>query len=225
MASTISCTNVEIEKIRARVKINDYIIETPYVKSISVNKSRSSNIGTFSATIELPVNVNIGTTSGQVEIYAGTKNNYLKRRIFTGVIRQVVANPCPGKPNYMLLNISGRDMMYKLENKKFSRRIKSDGPGVFVVIEGSRGARPSSVWSIDKRIRSGSNKYTGDSPALYPKEPNELIKGPSMAPSHTWLGPLSEIVPEPGKTAAGLNIHDHSSQNKGGPAFGSYSIS
>lgn len=222
----INCTNIEVEKIRARVVINDYIVETPYVKSFSINKSRTTNIGTFSCTLEIPANANIGYSSGTIEIYAGTEANYMSLRRFTGVIRQITPNPAPGKPNYMLLSISGRDIMYKLENKKFSRRIPSDGPGIFVTIEGSKSQRPSSVWASDRRVKTGQVTYTNPTPDPGRTEHNSLIKTSDYSKSTgDWMGRPSEIVPEPGggNGSGGLNIHDHSTINLGGPAFGTYS--
>jgi hypothetical protein len=228
----ISCTNIEIEQIRARVVINGtFIVETPYVKSFSVNRSRTSNIATFSASIEIPVTADLSfgsSNGGYIVIYAGTKENYLERKIITGIIRQITPNPVPGKPNYFMISISGKDIMYKLENKKYSRRLETEGPGVFVTIESSKTQRPSAGWSIDKRVRGGSNQYNSPSPSLYDRSAhNDLTKTRdfSQVPKN-WNGPLSEISPEPGRGGSGnLTVHSHDTLGRGGPAFGVYSIS
>lgn len=233
----MECTGIELEQIRARIVINDTVtIETPFVKNFSVNKSRSSNIGTFSASIEVAANTNFGSPlggSGLVKIYAGTKDNYVnKGPIFTGIIRRMSPQPIIGKPNYFLISISGNDIMSKLQNKKFSRRIATDGPGLFVTVNGSAGPRPTTMtWSIDKRIRSGSSQFSGLKPDISDREEHNSLtkyndhKGTGQG---AWLsGRASEIVPEPigaGGGGTGLNVHDHSTMNKGGPAFGSYSV-
>lgn len=233
----LECTGIELEQIRARIVINDTLtVETPFVKSFSVNKSRSSNVGTFSASIEVPANSNFGSptgSSGTIRIYAGTKLNYItKGPIFTGIIRRMSPQPIVGKPNYFLVSISGNDIMSKLENKKFSRRIATDGPGLFVTINGSAGPRPTTqTWSIDKRIRSGNSTFSGLKPDTSDREEHnsknyykDQSKGTGQG---DWLsGKASEIIPEPIGTGGGtgLNVHDHSSMNRGGPSFGSYSI-
>jgi len=235
MTTTLECTNIEIEQIRARIVINDvFTVETPYVKSFSVNKARASNVGTFSVSIEVPSNTQFGTptgTSGRIKIYAGTKQNYIsKGPIFTGIIRTMAPTPVVGKPNYFNISMSGNDIMYRLQNKKFSRRIPTNGPGLFVTIGGSVGTRPTSmVWSIDKKVRSGKHTYTKDSPDLDDKkEHNTITKLPERAAKDgEWYSNKGiEPVPEPtGGQGSGLTVHDHSVLNKGGPAFGTYAVS
>lgn len=203
------CLPISIEQIRARVVINSYVIETPFVKSFNITKSRSSLSNSFSASIEVPVNTSFGSLNGNIVIYAGTKENYLNRRLFTGIIKQISANPSPGKPNYMLLNLSGNDILYKLENKKFSRRIPSDGPGVFVTIEGAKTQRPSGVWTIDKTNRTGKTTTMSSSP--------DLDKGGDKAAERE----PAQITTNPGSigTSGSLNVHGHDDMNQGGPSF------
>lgn len=234
----LKCVGIELEQIRARLVINDsFTVETPFVKSFSVNKSRSSNVGTFSASIEVPANTNFGAptgSSGLVKIYAGTKLNYItKGPIFTGIIRRMAPQPIVGKPNYFLISISGNDILSKLQNKKFSRRIATDGPGLFVTLNGSSGPRPTTqTWSIDKRIQSGASTFTSTKPDTSDREEhNSKIKynDHKGTGQGAWLsGKASEVIPESGVGpggGTGLNIHDHSTMtNQGGPAFGVYSI-
>ena len=208
------CLPIEIEQVRARIVINSYVIETPFVKSFNITKSRTSLSNSFSATIEVPVNASFGGLNGNIYIYAGTKQNYLNRKIFTGTIRQVTANPSPGKPNYMLLNISGNDKMYKLENKRFSRRIPTDGPGVFVTITGSKTQRTSGVWTIDKNIRTGKTTYTDKLPGLDSQK---------QGPGSTAGRKPTVVTTSPGKLGTSdLTVHGHDSNNTGGPSFGRF---
>jgi hypothetical protein len=213
-----SCLPISIEQIRARIEINTYVIETPYVKSFNITQTRGSLKNSFSATVEIPGNASLGNLNGNIVIYAGTKQNYLSRKRFTGVINSVQATPSPGKPNYMLLNISGVDIMYKLENKKFSRRIPSEGLGVFVTIEGAKSQRPSGVWSIDKTIRTGRSTFTSPTPdPSQKKEHNTLFK---TEKNSTVNRSSAEITAEPGKIGGDLGVHSHDSMNTGGPSFG-----
>lgn len=237
MSLSTSCGGIELEPIRARIVINDtFTVETPYVKTISINKSRASNVGTFSASIEVPVNASFGTptgSGGKIQIFAGTKDNYItKGPIFTGKIKSIHPSPTVGKPNYFTLSISGTDVLDRLQNKKFSRRIPSDGPGLFVTITGGASSRPSSMtWAIDGRAARGgsSGSFTNNKPDLTDrKEHNSLIHHRDYSKSSKdWVDRGGvELVPEPvGGQGGGLNVHDHSSQTTGGPAFGVYSPS
>jgi hypothetical protein len=138
-----NCLPITIEQIRARIKINSYTIETPYVKSFNINQPRSSLCNTFTANVEIPSNADLGDVgNGMIEIFSGTKENYLDRKRFTGRIKQIGISPVFGKPNYMNLNISGTDILYKLENKVYSRRLPTE-EGVFATIEGSKGEGPA----------------------------------------------------------------------------------
>jgi len=229
------CGSVELEQIRARVEINDtFIVDTPDVKAISVNKSRGSNIGTFSVTMEVKVDANFGAptgSGGKIRIYAGTKQNYLAVPIFTGKIKSIRPTPTPGKPNYYTLSLAGDDILSNLQNKKFSRRLPTDGPGVFVTITGSAGSRPSSMtWAIDGRATSGSKTFSHTKPDLTDRKAHNSLTHHRDYNKYTkdW-GQKGGItpVPEAGSPGGGggLNVHDHSSMTSGGPAFGVYSPS
>lgn len=231
----INCGNIELEQIRARVVINDSVIfETPDVLSFSVNKSRSSNIGTFSVTIEAPSNTSFGTptgTNGRIQIFAGTKLSYLtKGPVFTGRIRSMRPQPTPGKPNYFTLSLQGDDIMAQLQNKRFSRRLPTDGPGLFVVITGVDGPQPTTLtWTIDKKTRSGTSTYTDLKPPTSNREEHNSKTYYRDTKDGAWLSQFGDTpVPEPtgGQAGSGgLNVHDHSTLSKGGPAFGVYGVS
>lgn len=129
------------EEIRAKIIIADTIdVETPFVKSFNVSKSRGQIIGSFSATVEIPATQLTSTSEaldlgGQgIEIYAGTRDVYESQKIFTGEIKSVQINPSWDKPEYFVLNLSGSDVMSRLEGKTYSRRIPWDSPGMWAKI-------------------------------------------------------------------------------------------
>jgi hypothetical protein len=217
------CLPIVIEKIRARIVINNYIVETPYVKSFNVTKSRASLTNTFSASIEIPINANLGDIgNGYVAIFSGTKENYLNEPIFTGVIKQTTINPLIGKPNYILLNFSGSDVTYKLENKRFSRRLQREGPGLFVTIEGSKGERPTAIWSIDKPIKDGKNVYTATSPLPSDKGQHNTLRKVEENSSTTVKS--SEAISNNRNAGNTIPVHSHDSMNTGGSSFGRFAI-
>jgi len=62
------------EKIRARITFaDDVVVETPYIKSFSVNRQRGQISANFSATVEVDLNeIGLDATAGDPVIEAGT---------------------------------------------------------------------------------------------------------------------------------------------------------
>ena len=133
------------EEIRAKIIIADTLeVTTPFVKSFNVSKSRGQVIGSFSATVEIPatqllsVDDALDLGSQGIEIYAGTRDVYETQKIFTGEIKSVQINPSWDKPEYFVLNLSGSDIMNRLEGESYSRRIPWDSPGMWAKITNTK---------------------------------------------------------------------------------------
>ena len=110
-----------IENIPIRATINfesGLSISTPYILSFNVNKNRGQP-GTFSASIKVSVS-DIENMQGKLNITAGRKDN--ENKIFTGYIKNVVPSPCWDDPAFFIVNLSGVDELFKLENRKITRR-------------------------------------------------------------------------------------------------------
>lgn len=126
--------------VRSVIKIGNFHVKTPYVQSFNVKKQRGQ-ISTFDASLKVSYadmdNQNI--TGGCVKIYAGYSDGIvtdwaevvLSGRsipgvkipiIFTGIIKTAKVTPCFDDPKYMILSISGTDVLGLLEGKKFTRR-------------------------------------------------------------------------------------------------------
>ena len=54
-------------------------------------------------------------------IYAGERDKEFK--IFTGYVLSTRPSICFDDPNYTILNVSGSDILYKLEGEKYTRRV------------------------------------------------------------------------------------------------------
>lgn len=115
--------SIDLVKIRATVKIgNSVSVSTPYIQSFNVRKSRGQ-LSTFDAALKVEyeqVNNNIG---GGVSITAGTESN--QNLIFTGILKKATIGPCWDDPGYVILNISGTDVLSKLQGKKYTRRCRA----------------------------------------------------------------------------------------------------
>jgi hypothetical protein len=219
-----NCLGVKNEPVRATVKLGGLIIKTPYVKSFSIDKSRDRLASSFSVSVEIQVSSSF-VPGADIEIYGGKKDHEKKR--FTGMIKTVTTQSSFDKAGYVILNISGTDRFGVLEGRTFSRRLRSEGFGSFVSINSGPSNRPSRGASIDKRVRGGHQQFTSSTPQLNKRTSEDNTELTKMAArGHGKAGEKDKAV-GPGEAdafnSAGFKIHDHSTTEKGGPAFGIYS--
>jgi hypothetical protein len=114
---------IDLVKVRAKIEMGSLKIETPYIQSFSVKKSRGA-ISTFDASLKVEAGKVSGAITGsKVIIHAGVKNNLNK--IFTGMVRQAKISPCFDDPQFVLLSVSGSDDLILLNGKKYSRRCRA----------------------------------------------------------------------------------------------------
>lgn len=153
------------EEIRATIVIDRggalLEISTPYVKSFNVSRQRGSMVSSFSATVEILSGDVLASTGdalaladqdSSISIYAGTKGN--ERLIFTGDLKSVTINPSWEKPEYFMVNLSGSDILGRLEGKRYSRRIKWTDPGVWAKITSIKTVRNRKIArGFDKKFR------------------------------------------------------------------------
>jgi hypothetical protein len=135
---------IEIVKVRAIVNIGsgNLIAGTPplgypnHILSFNVDKARGQ-ISSFSASLKVRRSEVTGglLDDASVSIYAGTDSSYLSNKIFTGAIKTVTMSPNRDDPEYVILNISGSDILSRLTGKKYTRRCRST-KGVWVSING-----------------------------------------------------------------------------------------
>lgn len=134
-------------KIRAEVRVGITTIRTPYILSFSVRKSRGQ-ISTFDCSLK--VNSSIGSlmssTGGPVEISAGEEGR--PSDIFSGIVKKVTITPCFDDPEYVIMNISGEDVMCLIQNRKFTRRCVGSKTSWVTINSVSR-----------KGLKSGKFKY------------------------------------------------------------------
>jgi hypothetical protein len=105
--------------IRATIHIGNIKIKTPYILSFNVNKARNTK-STFSASLKVRDSNLSNITNNNIIIKAGTAHSL--KTIFTGYVLNSTASPCWDDPNYVVLNVSGSDILYRLENERFTRR-------------------------------------------------------------------------------------------------------
>lgn len=138
---------IELVKVRATIQVGGLVVKTPYILSFSVRKARNQR-STFDASLKVPYTQLSGNnTGGDVIVSAGTEANEIV--IFTGILKTITLTPCWEDPGYTIMNVGGVDVLYKLENKKYTRRTR---------------ATKSSWVTIDKVEREGlrSSKFSFD---------------------------------------------------------------
>lgn len=224
-----TCIPLVEEKIRAEFWMGTSLIaKTPYIVSFNVEKNRKSITDTFTIIIEILANVAFPLREN-VSIKAGTRGNL--REIFTGKIEQTRAEPAFGKPSYKRMSISGRGVLSELEGKRFSRRLRTDGQGMFCLITQGPNNRPDAWYSLDGTKNVGERQMILQSPSptkMMPGENSPLIikdatQGQSAAGGE--IGAMATEIKSGGKpnNNDGLTIHTHESLDQGGPAYGVYS--
>lgn len=172
---------IDVINVRAKIVFKesdqDLVIATPYIQSFSVNKNRGA-MSTFSASIKVEAQY-LEEVSGEIEIYAGTVDNL--RLIFTGFIKRVVPSPVWDDPGYLMLNVTGTDVLYRLENKRFTRRQEySDSTW-------------ATITSVRDGLKSVNMKYAPSEPLMIPtkqglvevveKEATRIVEEPGIQPN------------------------------------------
>jgi hypothetical protein len=133
---------IQLVKVRAKIEMGAVVAGTPplghenQILSFNVDKSRGQ-IGTFSASLKIKKGEITGgiVNNAEVKIWAGTATSYSNNQIFTGIIRTANISPNRDDPEFVILNISGNDVLSRLNGKKYTRRCRSS-KGVWVSIEG-----------------------------------------------------------------------------------------
>lgn len=105
--------------IRATIRFGGLSVETPYILSFNVTKTRNSK-STFSASLKVESSDLNSISGNEITINAGTRGN--ENRIFTGYILSSRPSICFDDPDYTILNVSGSDILYVLEGEKYTRR-------------------------------------------------------------------------------------------------------
>jgi hypothetical protein len=115
---------IERVKIRARIEVGSFRVETPFILSFNVNRTRGQ-VSTFDARIKIAGGMVSNMTGGPIKIYAGS--DYANNLIFTGIVKKATFSPCFDDPHYLLINLSGADALSLLQNRKYTRRhVSSD---------------------------------------------------------------------------------------------------
>jgi len=114
-------------KVRARVTIGNLLVQTgdghADVMNFNVTKSRRA-LSNFSASLKIPAGVITSNLVGSnVKIEAGEDS--ASNVIFVGFVRSAKINPCFDDPSYVILSISGSDVLSFLQGKKYTRRCRA----------------------------------------------------------------------------------------------------
>lgn len=172
--------SIELVKIRAVISIgSSFTVRTPYIQSFNVRKVRNQ-VATFDASLKISQTELAGTSGlgGSVKIDAGTKESLIT--IFTGIMKKATVSPCWDDPGYVLLNISGVDVLSTLAGKKYTRRSRIT-KSCWVSINGV----------VREGLRDGKFQYETDSVQI---SPDSAIPGDKENTSQSFFQAASTVV-------------------------------
>jgi hypothetical protein len=172
-------SGIKRESIRAKIIFNGYTWKTPDVKSFSINMSRESLSNTFSASLSVTQSdtsaiqnafSSISEEEGKIVIQvAYTEGDTIPTAyvtLFTGYVRQSSVRRSFVTPGNFIVDLSGNDALYKLENRTYSRRVYDDKLGVFALITGvvrkGHGSRHTTTSEVKFRTSGRGRSDTGD---------------------------------------------------------------
>lgn len=168
-------------RIRATIDVGGTIISTPDILSFSVTRARGQMCATFQASVRILGSVSFGT-GGKIVISANGG------KIFTGYVKKITISPSRTDSSYVIVNMSGRDVLSVLEGVTFSRRVSATKMARFGVItsivqrnESYKERFPARVWSNEEKLTSyqimdGEGQLTAANPVALPS-----ITGPQAA--------------------------------------------
>ena len=184
----VSCANITLEKIRARLTFgsvsadgtpspDSIVFETPAIQSFSVNKTRASLASTFSASVFVP-STTVLPVDQDVIIEAGVQGDL--KRIFTGRVLSATVNPSFDRASSYIVNLSGSDRLQELEGKTISRRQRARGFSSFAAITGVTQRSPQKAINAERRESSGgSGQITNQDTNI--REHSQLVRTDRIA--------------------------------------------
>jgi hypothetical protein len=178
--------------VRARISIGGLSVETPYVLSFNVNITRGQ-ISTFDAVLKVEGSAIRGQISGDFcKIAAGVGSP--RNTIYQGVIKKAKISPCWDDPKFVMLHISGEDILANLRGKKFTRRCR-----------GTQSSWVSITGVVRPGLKSSKFIYQND-PTMFldpgkPISQSELIHYPGTDKTQSSLTPAPS-----GNQLAGLSL-------------------
>ncbi len=197
----VTCANITLEKIRAKISFGTLVFETPDVLSFSVNRSRSALAASFNCTLEVPATT-VFPVDQEISIEAGTVGNL--RQIFTGQVLQITINPSLEDAASYQVNMSGQDKFHELEGKTFSRRQRTRGPSTFAAITNVVSKSPQKGISLELRKQSGGSQTIANRDTNL-REHSKLVR----TDTENW---------DPFRTAKGPDTRDPSDDGTGDTA-------
>ena len=161
---------IERQKVRARIELGSIIVETPNVVSFSVTRARNQMTANFSASIRIDYNEIDSATelvAESIVIKAGLQ--YSLKTVFTGKVEKCVVNPIRTDASKVMLNLSGRDVLYILEGQNINRRLKTyrDGgspPERWGVVTGVIKHNTPTIQKFKEKVYNEKPKVTNRKP-------------------------------------------------------------
>ena len=168
------------QPVRAKISIGSLgSIETPDVVSFSVRRARGQMSATFQVTVKVDADELSSSTeiiSSEIVIEAGLKSSL--KTIFTGKIYSCIINPIRTDASKVMLNLSGKDVLCRLEGQKTNRRLKTYRDGA---------TPPERTGYITTILRKNIPIRQEFPTNIYTADPTGLAMNPEKQIVHTEL--------------------------------------
>jgi len=210
----------------ATVSVGGYDISTPDIRTVVVNRQRGRMKSVARASVFIQGDSPALNASGG-DLF---RVKFWGNLIFTGVVKRVTVSPsfrCQGES---IITFDAEDFLFKLENKKFTRRQKLPGLGPIALISSKKDTPerafdniPSTVHSVDRPFFD-NDEIDVPAPNTNPRDMTNLISpvSPHGRNHPTTINSRNMSDPRGGGIGGGRGLHDHSSVSQEGPAHGVY---
>jgi len=180
------------QTVRARVTVGGLSVYTPDVVSFNVTRSRKQMCANFSASLKVGHASLTAVNGSTVTIAAGSDGVLIT--IFTGVVEKASINPIRSDASKVMLNISGRDVLMRLEGKNITRRATDTGLPLFATVNSITRHDVQKMQKFATRINSNTQKVIpelGDFPNVTIPEAFRSVPPINKSRSDKTIGVLS----------------------------------
>jgi hypothetical protein len=214
-----------------KIKLGSYEVETPYVVSVSVTRSRGNPVSSAAVQFIYKGNVAaITNNSKKLQILVLDMN----QTYFVGTVKKITVAPSFRVGQEYVIRIQAEDAMYKIVNKRFTRRQKSAGIGPVAIITNLYKRPdlgfddPTQRHNIEREgsiIEAIVNDFNVANMTQFLKSGQDNTLGD--------LHPITKVAdkltsPSTGGTGGGFILHQHASMSLdsmgGGPALSVFGV-
>lgn len=124
------------------------------------------------------------------------------RKIFTGYVLRINFSPCREDAEFIFMNVSGQDVFYSLEHKKFTRRARPSSLEMWGAITSVVRQTANFDVQFPEKVTSSTSKLTTHAPDFFKRSTDKLPEDKS-SPSPSVGGAGGIIATNKGQSEDG----------------------